>query len=566
MSKRNHPRSNPNFLLFVILLILCSCKSGGPIGNTDLAQPEESSLSFNYPIDPIFQEFYEFLGGESVLGPAIAPLQESGNLKTQYVEAGLMVYDPMAVEGERYQLAPLGLSFGVTEPPVPDPGQPNLRYINGHIIDPDFLSFYEKLGGARFVGRPLTEARHNPEKGRIEQYFENLGFYRLEQDVTNKVFLMAYGVFACGARCRYHAIEASIPSQKPLLPEPFASTVARLGLSFVGRTLSEPYINSDGNVEVIFENIVLVYPSLHNDLEKQTTIPPAWLPITLEENSITRGEGASITFSLWFPQVVMSNSERTQNYGESLQTRVVLPLVINEVRFTEAGQPIQQQQVSALPLVELLGVVFQPPVPPSGDPLMIFHPTDGHLGHNVPLIFQAYLEQHGGISISGPPTSEVFTISEGKFRQCFKNICLDYDLNAPEDERLHPVPLGKIYKERFYRPTSEFDFGNLKVYFRIHTWEGKSFVASNEIQEIHVGIFEGETPLKNREPILILTLPDGSQQTRTFPPTDESGHSYLTIPGIAAPNGTLIAYKVCINDISSEEQCVGDNYLIWNYP
>jgi hypothetical protein len=547
--------------------LTCACKPVDSRNEDKVSYPTDSWTSYTYPVDPIFQEFYEYLGGESTLGPAIAPLQESGNLKTQYVEAALMVYDPMAVEGERYQLAPLGLNFGVAEPPVPDPKQPQLRYINGHIIDPVFLPYYEKMGGARFVGRPITEARHNPEKGRIEQYFENVGFYRLEQDFTNQVFLLAYGVFACGQSCRYQPIAVSIPSQKPILPEPFASAVARLGLSFVGRTLSEPYINSEGMVEIIFENIVLVSPSQESGPKDQkASIPRVWLPIVFKEKSEISGEGFQATFSLWVPQVVMLYPKQIQDEGFHIRLQLVLPLVLG------AKEPDQEKPfgetllVSARPIVEALGILAQPPVHASSDPLMTFYPIENQLGYNIPQIFVSYLEKHGGFELSGPPITEVFLISDGKFRQCFKNLCLDYDINQPEEDRLHLAPLGRLYKERFYTPSERFDHSESMQHLRIQTWEGKTFVASNEPQEIHVGVFEGDTPLKNREPTLTLIMPDGSQQQRTFPPTDELGHTYLKIPPISAPNGTLIAYQVCLVGADREDICVGDNYLIWNYP
>src|SRR3990170_2189481 len=137
------------------------------------------SIRDTFPVDPMFIEFFYFLGGEELLGPAITPLLESGNLRTQYFESSLLVYDPQSPQGETFRLESLGLMFGVAEPAIPKPNRLDAVYINGHVIYEKFLPLYRKLGGARFVGRPLTEVRYNLENRRIEQYFENLGFYIL---------------------------------------------------------------------------------------------------------------------------------------------------------------------------------------------------------------------------------------------------------------------------------------------------------------------------------------------------------------------------------------------------
>jgi hypothetical protein len=244
--------------LFVLAALLAACgRPSQPVNSASMAPSSSLVNEGVYSVEPVFEEFYAYLGGVEVLGPAISPLRESRTLKIQYVENGLMVYDPLATPSDRFQLAPLGVELGMGGRAVPDPGLPNRRYIAGHVIDPDFLDFYEKLGGARFAGRPITEARHDFENRRIEQYFENLGFYRLEDDPSGKVRLLAYGVLACNRQCRYEAPSNAIPGLRPPLPEPFASKAASLGLSFTGLTLSEPYKAPDGKLEVIFENVVL---------------------------------------------------------------------------------------------------------------------------------------------------------------------------------------------------------------------------------------------------------------------------------------------------------------------
>jgi hypothetical protein len=444
----------------------------------------DSTAPDSYPVDPLFNDFYSFLGGMSRLGPAISPLQEDGGRKLQYVEAGLMINDPQATESERFRLAPLGLDFDVAEPALADPGLPGQRFVDGHLLFPEFAPFYEQLGGAQYVGRPLMEARYNLSKERFEQYFENLGFYRLDRDPPGTVRLLAYGAFACNHRCRYTPPGAGIPIRGGLLPPHFAGLAARLGLGFTGRTLAGPQPGVDGRQEVVFENLVLV-----------------------EEPGATGG-------------------------------------------------------VTLRPIVEMLGIEPGPPVEREERPLMVFYAIEGDLGHFVPVFFDDYLQRYGGIEFSGLPIAEVDQPQGGSFRQCFKNLCLDLDPEAPEEQRLRPAPLGAAYQKDINQ--DDFEEGQLLEGVQLQVWESQSFVASDQPLEIHVAVFEANVPLMNREPVLTLILPDNSLRTYHFPPTAADGQSTLVLPPISAPNGTLIAYEVCLEGLGEDKICEGENYLIWN--
>lgn len=225
------------------------------VGGDDPSQPSVSGEAI--PVDPVFARFYEIYGGEDVFGPAISEATQVKNQVHQYVQAGLMVYDPEAPETERYRWAPLGEGFDIREDPVENPGGDS-RYINGHIVYPAFESKYDELGGVHFVGEPLTEAQYNLQEGRIEQYFGNLGFYIRDDDGSQQVLLMAYGAYECDVNCRELDSGDGLPQEEPVLVEPFRSIAAELGLSFIGKTLTEPRSAFDGNREVVFENLVLV--------------------------------------------------------------------------------------------------------------------------------------------------------------------------------------------------------------------------------------------------------------------------------------------------------------------
>jgi len=556
------PKSTPFITLILLSVITTACNLPTRQKTaSQVTQPPGNRLVEAYPVDTLFSEFYAFFGGEGTLGPTISPLIESGNLKIQYAEAGMMVYDPLTTGSKRFQLAPLGIMLGVAEPPVPDPGKPEVRYLNGHVIYAPFEPMYERLGGARFVGRPLTEVHHNPEKRRIEQYFENLGFYQLEDDQAGKVYLLAYGAFVCDRQCRYQPPSASIPSQTPYLPEPFASTTAQMGFDFVGLTLTQPYLAEDGKMEVIFQNVVMVLDTAGSAEKRAIEFSfRIWLPevILLSDMSLP-GEELKLSERTWLPLIVTIRPGDRKPVLMRVIPQVWLPLVMK-------SGVLSLDTASLRPIVTLVGIQAQPPVDRRNDPLMVFYKVEGDKGYNVPVYFDAYLRQFGGLELVGRPITEVFPLEDGVFRQCFTNLCLDFNVNAPDSEKLKIAPLGLEYKERYYQATSTLPRTKTLNNLRIEVWESKPYVAPDAGQEIRVVVYKEDVPLKNQKPVLTVTMPDNRRQVLVMEPTDERGETSLELPSIAAQNGTLIIYEVCLEGTGGEPLCVGDQYLIWGNP
>lgn len=437
-----------------------------------------------YPIDPIFADFYQALGGEDILGPAISPAQRADNQTRQYTESSLMLYNPLAPASTQFKLSPLGVTLGVEESSLLGLPSNDGRMINGHMVSGEFLQAYEQLGGARFVGRPISEVVHNTEKQRLEQYFENLGFYRL--DGKQKVYLIPYGAYACNRNCRDQVPVAGIPGKQTMLPDSFVKKALELGLEFVGKPLTGLHIARDGKQEVIFENLVL---AADIDTQEQVVVRPI---------SGTTSMHAS---DLAYPQ--------------------------------ESG-------------------------------LSEFFEVENGLGYNVPNYFIEYLGAYGGMQVAGNPISEVFSPEPGIYWQCFTNLCLQFDLNTDGDQRLRPVPLGKEYKSEQVDQVRDFKASQSLEDIDIKVWESNTFVSSTGAQEIHTAIFQDGVPLPNFELLLIATMPDGSQRKAYFQPSDQDGTSAIQLAPINAPNGTLIAYQVCLFGLDGEQTCVGDNYLIWD--
>jgi hypothetical protein len=484
-----------SFLLVMVLLASCGSlpdadSEGGWTKNLfSLRSQQNLNQKGDYapgtfPVDPLFHDFYEGMGGEETLGPAISPAKFTDSRIEQFTENSLLVYDAQQPLSSRFKLGALGIVLGVGEGGGLGDLKKDGRLINGFQVAGDFLVAYEALGGARFVGRPISETVYNTGKQRFEQYFENLGFFQLEGQ--GKVHLLPYGAYACDRNCRNLQAVAAIPGRGHILPESFLHRTLELGLQLAGKPLTGLHNAGDGMLEVIFENLVLV-----------------------------------------------------------------------------AGRD-SRDQVELRPIAELLGKYTQPPVEPKSTALNTFVEIEAGLGYNVPNFFIEFLQSIGGLQVSGQPISEVYSPEPGIYVQCYANLCLQFDLNAEQDQRLSPLLLGVEYKLREYEVGRDFYACQALENIEIKVWEGETYVAPGEPQEIHVAIFEDGKPLENYEPLLIATMPDGSQRKAYLQPSDQSGRSAIKLAPIEAPNGTLIAYQVCVFGIDQSQTCVGDNYLIWD--
>ncbi len=248
--KKRHPHTS--WLCFVIICIgfLVSCAQAG---GKPKATPEGT-----YPVDPLFGEFYENLGGMEMMGPAISPVFERDGVIYQYLDPGLLLYDPTLPKGQRLRLAPLGRELGVYELPSVAPAEPGGLMVEGYQIGEKFVPLFQKLGGVNVVGKPLTGVNWNLEDNRYEQYFENLGFYWKEDDPLRPVGLLSYGAWKCDVYCRHSPPQQSRIRLPTRTTVPFLKEVARLGLGLTGYARTEPFLSPDGYLQQIYDNVVMV--------------------------------------------------------------------------------------------------------------------------------------------------------------------------------------------------------------------------------------------------------------------------------------------------------------------
>jgi hypothetical protein len=236
-------------LLAAILLAGCDSTDATPL-------PEPGT----YTVDTVFREFYASLGGRDTLGPAISALFNYRNKECQYVQNAMMCFDPLAEGIARFMLFPLGDSLGIYE--APEISAAGNLVVDGYPIYEEFEEIYHRLYGPLYVGRPLTQPRYNGNGSRIEQYFQNVGLYRSVNDPPGEVHLLSYGVFACSADCQFVPPQSAIVTANiSSASQPYLSQVARLGgLNVFGMPLTNPYVAPDGNLEQIYENVVLYSP------------------------------------------------------------------------------------------------------------------------------------------------------------------------------------------------------------------------------------------------------------------------------------------------------------------
>lgn len=180
------------------------------------------------------------------------------------MERVLLCFNPAATDASRFSLFPLGYELGISEEShmggVVAP--PNARVVDGFIIYEKFLPLYDRLYGARYVGAPLTEMRINQDLRRIEQFFENVGFYQNLDDPNGPVFLIPYGAYLCGGNCSFHLNEYWSIVKANLAEQPFAASVARLGGPTVfGSLLLKPQVDEDGYLQQVYANAIFYSPT-----------------------------------------------------------------------------------------------------------------------------------------------------------------------------------------------------------------------------------------------------------------------------------------------------------------
>lgn len=464
-----------------------------------------------YGIDPLFQDFYDRIGGANTLGQAISTTFTYGNSSYQYTASGLLAYDPSLQSSQQFYLAPIGNDLGLRQAAVAPPNDPDMLYVDGHIIPPAFASMYQFFG-ARIAGSPLTEARYNPEMQRFEQYFENLGFYRKENDPPQAVYLLAYGSWKCAENCS----QPRNPNAEVRLPESvgaiFAKSVERLGAQFTGFAISTPYNTPDGYGEQVFENVVLMTDPNQNGrvilrpITASLGIQPE--PLALPSNQ------AGMTF-------ILVEGERGHNVPEAF-----LDYLAQHGGLDASGPPISELfQVS--PTVYRLcftNLCLDERREESG-PLHILPAALGHEYRRLPIRPLEPIPAHNNPPVQTAP------------------------ITSPQPHAASPAQAAAALPGK-----------------AIEAWVRHTVLAPNQRQEFSIQVRDQDGPIRDAEPYINLTFSDGSVRTYYPPPTGKDGLTGLILEPIDAPTGSAVFFEVCDYNAGEGESCFEGSFLVWQQP
>ncbi len=513
-------------VFLALLLVACDPPYEGP--QPTLA-PEKAGF---YEIDPLFREFYDQLGGIDTLGPGISERFPYDGLECQFVAAALLVYDANAAEYSRHYLAPIGLRMDIAEPPVPQPERNDVRYVNGHIVHPIFLALYEQLGGVRYVGQPLTELHYNPNQRRYEQYFENVGFYILEDESPPVVRLLSYGAWLCAENCQPKLPSNAIPEIPYRAAPEFAEAVARLDPRFTGFAISEAYLTPDGYLEQVFESVVLLSDPnqpgrvfLRPITERLGLLPePLVVPSNVPDMYFypIRDDSQGYNISQGFMDYIASHGGQEVS-GQPIGERRLLRDNVYRQCFQNLCLEEHLNPPDFMPAIRpsQLGFDYRNLSRQSVYPNPLGQPT-----------------QPQDSSAAAPGSSPEQSSAQAASQQAV--------------DQYGPTPTVEIYTD----PQSA-------GLISIQVWESFPNVASDQNQEIVVSVYTNNIPQSGVEPDIVVTLPDGTTRTYYMYPTGEDGQTRLVLEPITAQSGTLIPYEVCIFFPGGQKLCVKDSFLIW---
>lgn len=561
--------------VFTVVMLLSLCLSSCGVESSVPIQYQAGT----YPIDPLFKEYVQNLGGEALLGSAISQAFDENDQICQYLANALVCQNPHKIGTDRFYLIPLGNQFSITNSSGYTPSSPDAVLINGFEIYPDFLDLYNQLNQKRAVGNPLSQPRFDFEQGRVEQYFEKVGMvYRFDMP-KGSIQLLPYGAYACNTQCREFQYTPFVPNRQ--IPDtPFLVPLERLGgVQIFGQPISTPYIASDGSLEQIFENAVIY--SSPEDTSRiflrpiaielgMIYIPPAERKYGLEDH---------VTFypvknELGYHVPVLFDSFIAQHGGTEISGQPIADTMIyNEDQiarqcFTNYCLEYHPDAPEGLQIrITALGIRYK-----NNGPQMSSSPSQQASETQTPEL-NAPANSAPEVSSSNEPSAPAPT-QENIGKSTHKNPlpkggepAESAESKSAPSETIEPNQEQPAAQPEIQQPVTEAEpsMGTDSIVLLIT--EQKQQIPANRSQIIHLVVHRKD----NLEPIpgltaqIKLVTPNGELEY-TAPPTGSGGRASVAIdPMPELESGSLVTYQVCVKTDSSEPVCAYDSYLIWNY-
>lgn len=457
-----------------------------------------------FPPAPEIEAFYRRAGGQDVLGALISPRLEEGNYVYQYTVNALLFTESRIEGNPEVRFAPIGLDLNLSPSQLlAKDGKPQSESDSFPVYQ-EFLPLYDRLGGARRVGAPLSGLRYNPRQKRYEQFYEGVGMYRTESDPPGKVKLLAYGAWKCGTACLYPVLpQAEVIAPMPIDARVFP-LVERLGLDFTGFAITPPIKDADGRLIVIFENVVI-------EIQPESEGGVSLLPLPQKLGIL--------------PQGMVDNEDDETKTFLSLDGDKGHHILRSFMNYIDAHGGL-----------DLIGL-------PIGEPLEWEKESIRQCFEKVCLIEDRQIE--GLYRIRPSPLG-------------FEYASLYFDRENGRGLSPTPAPLQPSTTKE--SPANEEPYPEVTL----EIIETKPFVDTQTSQEIGVVVRFGSQAAVGIIPTLYLSFPDGESYEFEMPPTNEQGKSFLVIPPTQAPNGTLVPYRICIPTPGGVQMCAREDYLIWS--
>ena len=501
------------FAQFIILVIITSFSLTGcnmPISPTRSLPSEIPS----YPVAPVLREFYANLGSERYLGPPISANFNYHDATCQYTANALMCMDPSETDpARRFYLEPLGHNLNVTEAPdnTADPDSPFT--VNNYHVYEAFKAVYDQMHGSLYCGLPISNVKFNAEKNRMEQYFENIGFY-IHNTPDARVELLPYGYYVCpncqGPRQQLPTLALPNTILNPAIV--FSNNINRLGGAAVfGNPLSETLTRPDGTIEQVYETVA-VYA-------------------TPDQPEIVRFRPLPIMLGMTTHPPVYPDSEKKSNmYFYPIQGKVegyYVPVAFDQFIQLHGGR-----QVSGDPISSTFKVPRQ---------------ENEIFGRQC---FVNYcLEYMNGM----PPDQAVRITPLGR--------------RYLEQSQTSTQPAGQPSAQSPEQPVEQPAAQAAAPALQLLVSEMLPKPASNEYQTLSIAVFQAGSsqPIAGVQVIATITTPTGNQQAYTSAPTNDSGSTIVSFaPPPGAKHGDVITYQVCITQNIAQPVCQFESYLIWD--
>jgi hypothetical protein len=422
-----------------------------------------------------------------------------------------------------------------------------------YIIDPEFQSFYGKIGGVSFCGEPLT-GKYLGDYGYYEQITTNCLLY---SDVeTSEILLAPLGILL--NLYSESGTFQSIPVH-PNISQVYYETITP---KIAGDPISSPEFDTENNLwKQNFENISIALQPDTNSFQLLS------LGEQYCEKKGCKNPYSDSTLSA-SPQSINEFIKRYPEFGSVVLGEYVNEYDVTEYIFNGIVLYLQNDKVYLKKLPASVG--FEPADLEDRisndlykEKLFHFFYVRNNLGYNIPAPILDYINQYlGGTRVSGPPISGNHLIVKNITEVCFTAYCLRYNL---EEGKIRIANLGVTYYDQVFNqqktsePELSENYENLSI---LITMDNLILNDKDQSTTAHVLLFYNQVPMVGVIPNIFISDRQSSSEYQ-MPSTDGNGETVFVIDGNMLPdtNG-VVKISVCVYlENETNRKCVDGKNL-----